>query len=122
MTQLVAPFTANDVKTTVFDIAKDKAPGPDGYSLGFYKAVWPVVGEEVTEAVLDFFSTGRILKQINTTLLALIPKELFNEYNQIRLPPRCAMKVDIRKAYDTVEWDFLFSVLQLFGFPDGFTR
>ncbi|KAL2251929.1 UNVERIFIED_CONTAM: hypothetical protein Sindi_2315200 [Sesamum indicum] len=56
------------------DIAEDKAPGPDGYSSGFFKAAWPIVGQEVSSAVLDFFSTGRLLKQINTTLLALIPK------------------------------------------------
>ncbi|KAL2226585.1 UNVERIFIED_CONTAM: Transposon TX1 uncharacterized protein [Sesamum indicum] len=43
-------------------------------------------------------------------------------YNQARLPPRCALKVDIRKAYDTVEWDFLMATLQLFGFPPTFTR
>ncbi|KAL2240845.1 UNVERIFIED_CONTAM: hypothetical protein Sindi_0725700, partial [Sesamum indicum] len=35
-----------------------------------------------------------------------------------RLPPHYALKVDIRKAYDTVEWDFLIATLQLFGFPD----
>ncbi|KAL2235578.1 UNVERIFIED_CONTAM: hypothetical protein Sindi_1290000 [Sesamum indicum] len=43
-------------------------------------------------------------------------------YNQVRLPPRCTLKVDIRKAYDTVEWDFLLAALQLFGFPQTFTR
>ncbi|KAL2224838.1 UNVERIFIED_CONTAM: hypothetical protein Sindi_2937600 [Sesamum indicum] len=71
---LLSPFTSSDVKEAVFDIAEDKAPGPDGYSSGFFKAAWPIVGGEVTRAVLDFFTTGRLLKQINTTLLALIPK------------------------------------------------
>ncbi|KAL2226375.1 UNVERIFIED_CONTAM: hypothetical protein Sindi_1996200 [Sesamum indicum] len=174
---LVLPFTHTDVKQASFDIAEDKAPGPDGYSSGFFKAAWAIVGQEVFSAVLDFFNMGRILKQINTTLLALIPKlhspmnfgdfhpvsccnvlykiiakllvqrlsvmldklispcqaafvpgrsignnimfvqELFTGYNQTHLPPRCALKVDIRNAYDTMEWDFLIAMMELFGFP-----
>ncbi|KAL0302627.1 UNVERIFIED_CONTAM: putative ribonuclease H protein [Sesamum calycinum] len=92
-----------------------------------------------------------ILCNVNTTILALIPKrlrlvldklispsqnafvlgrsigdnillaqELFAGYNRQGLPMRCALKVDLRKAYDTVEWDFLSAVLQLFGFPGTF--
>ncbi|KAL2235532.1 UNVERIFIED_CONTAM: hypothetical protein Sindi_1285400 [Sesamum indicum] len=72
--QLLLPLSADDVKQAVFDIADDKAPRPDGYSSGFFKAAWPVVEEEVTRAVLDFFSTGKLLKQINSMILALIPK------------------------------------------------
>ncbi|KAL2235629.1 UNVERIFIED_CONTAM: hypothetical protein Sindi_1295100 [Sesamum indicum] len=45
---LLLPFSPDDVKKAVFDIAEDKAPGPDGYSSGFFKAAWPIVGEEVT--------------------------------------------------------------------------
>ncbi|KAL0287517.1 UNVERIFIED_CONTAM: Retrovirus-related Pol polyprotein from type-2 retrotransposable element R2DM [Sesamum radiatum] len=50
----------------------------------------------------------------------LLTQELFADYNQQRLPPRCALKVDLQKAYDTVEWDFLRAVLRLFGFPERF--
>ncbi|KAK4381000.1 polyprotein [Sesamum angolense] len=44
------------------------------FSSGFFKAAWPVVGEEVSNAIRDFFKTGRLLKQLNATLLTLIPK------------------------------------------------
>ncbi|KAL2223531.1 UNVERIFIED_CONTAM: hypothetical protein Sindi_3085900, partial [Sesamum indicum] len=36
--QLILAFTPDDVKQAVFDIAEDKAPGPNGYSSGFFKA------------------------------------------------------------------------------------
>ncbi|KAK4382247.1 hypothetical protein Sango_2890500 [Sesamum angolense] len=75
-TVLVQRPTREEVKDAFFDIAEDKAPGPDGYSSGFYKAAWPVIGDEVVKAILEFFTTGRLLKQVNTTMLALIPKRL----------------------------------------------
>ncbi|KAL2243412.1 UNVERIFIED_CONTAM: hypothetical protein Sindi_0459200 [Sesamum indicum] len=56
------PFSPDNVKQAVLDIAEDKTPGPDGYSLGFFKAAWLVVGEEVTRAILDFFLTRKLLK------------------------------------------------------------
>ncbi|XP_011078512.1 uncharacterized protein LOC105162217 [Sesamum indicum] len=147
--QLIRPFTAEDVKLAMFDINEDKAPGPDDYSSGFFKAAWSVVGPEITRAVLDFFAIGRLLKQVNSTILAPTPnvldkmispcqaafihgksignnimmaQELFTGYKQRRLPPRCALKIDICKAYDTVEWDFLLATLQLYGFPVTFRR
>ncbi|XP_022894121.1 uncharacterized protein LOC111408611 [Olea europaea var. sylvestris] len=33
--------------------------------------------------------------------------------------PRCALKVDLMKAYDSVRWDLLLAVLRVLGFPEG---
>ncbi|GJU17169.1 putative reverse transcriptase domain, reverse transcriptase zinc-binding domain protein [Tanacetum coccineum] len=39
-----------------------------------------------------------------------------HNYHLDRGVPRCAFKVDIQKAYDTVDWGFLREVLSSFGF------
>nr|GEX16651.1 putative reverse transcriptase domain, reverse transcriptase zinc-binding domain protein [Tanacetum cinerariifolium] len=46
----------------------------------------------------------------------LLTQELMRNYHRNRGPPRCAFKVDIQKAYDTVDWNFLRSILVGFGF------
>ncbi|KAL0293492.1 UNVERIFIED_CONTAM: hypothetical protein Sradi_6934200 [Sesamum radiatum] len=66
---LVLPVSPDEVKQALFDIDESKAPGPDGYSAGFFKAAWPVIGGEVTRAIRDFFQTGRLLKQVITKIL-----------------------------------------------------
>ncbi|KAL0421038.1 UNVERIFIED_CONTAM: hypothetical protein Slati_3126700 [Sesamum latifolium] len=71
---LVGPVTQEDVKAAFFYIEEDRSPRSDGYSVGFYKAAWLIIGDEITRAVLNFFLHGRLLKQVNVTLLALILK------------------------------------------------
>ncbi len=51
-----------------------KALGNDGLPAMFYKRYWATVGLTVTAAIQSFFSTGKMLKEINNTLLVLIPK------------------------------------------------
>ncbi|GJV63641.1 hypothetical protein Tco_1474469 [Tanacetum coccineum] len=46
----------------------------------------------------------------------LLTQELMHNYHLDRGPSRCAFKVDIQKAYDTVDWEFLKEVLVGFGF------
>ncbi|KAL0285647.1 UNVERIFIED_CONTAM: Retrovirus-related Pol polyprotein from type-2 retrotransposable element R2DM, partial [Sesamum radiatum] len=137
---LIQPVTPNEIKTAVFDIDEVKAPGPDGYSSGFFKAAWPIVGEEVTRAGLGVLpdrpttqtanahSPGSADQPISECIRtrsfywrqSCWLKNYFRDTISNNLPPRCALKVDLRKAYDTVEWDFLSAVLTLFGFPPLF--
>ncbi|RAL42508.1 hypothetical protein DM860_011126 [Cuscuta australis] len=63
-----------EVQTALFSIGDDKAPGPDGFSAAFFKKKWNVVGQNVFEAVDEFFRSGKLLKQINHATVALIPK------------------------------------------------
>ncbi|XP_070013891.1 uncharacterized protein [Nicotiana sylvestris] len=84
---LIRPFNGKDVKEAMFSIDSNKSLGPDGYGSGFFKATWSITGEEVTEAILKFFEKGRLLKQLNETIIALIPKidnpEFASQYRPI---------------------------------------
>ncbi|KAL0438678.1 UNVERIFIED_CONTAM: hypothetical protein Slati_2350800 [Sesamum latifolium] len=50
------------------------APGPDGFSACFFKRAWNVVGNQVCTAVTNFFRSGRLLRQLNHCIIALVPK------------------------------------------------
>ncbi|XP_016439575.1 uncharacterized protein LOC107765442 [Nicotiana tabacum] len=73
-------ITSKDVKEAIFQIDCNKSPSPDGYGSGFFKAAWPVIGQDISEVVLDFFQNGKLLKLINSTIIALIPKVDAPEY------------------------------------------
>ncbi|GJS21493.1 putative RNA-directed DNA polymerase [Tanacetum coccineum] len=58
----------------MFGIGDDKAQDPYGFTSVFFKKGWDVVGQDVCNAIRDFFVNGKLLKEINHTFLALIPK------------------------------------------------
>lgn len=51
-----------------------KAQGIDGFNVLFFKRCWHILGEEVIEAVHQFFTLGELPKEINVALITLIPK------------------------------------------------
>ncbi|GFY97543.1 hypothetical protein Acr_12g0000840 [Actinidia rufa] len=179
---LTRAVTDKEIKEALFSIGEDKAPGPDGYSSCFFKKSWDMIGTDVCAAIKEFFSAGTILKQMNHTIIALVPKtrnatkveefrpisccnvtykiiakilasrlspileklvnhaqsafvpnrsmteniymvqEIMQKYSWKRISPRCILKVDIRKAYDTVNWEFLEDALLGFKFPAQFVK
>ena len=172
--------TAAEIRATVFSMPLNKSSGPDGYCVEFLRASWDTVGQDVVNAVAEFFRNGRLLKDLNTTAIALIPKtpeacrlgdyrpisccnivykviskiitnrlkplmqscvspnqaaflkgtslgdnvllatELIQSYNSANCQPSCTLKVDLRKAFDTVCWDFVIKLLQAQSFPPIF--
>ncbi|KAL9224822.1 hypothetical protein vseg_000822 [Gypsophila vaccaria] len=180
MQLLTTDVTEGEVKSALFSIQGNKAPGPDGYSSQFFQDAWDTVGADVFHGVEDFFKTGKLLKQLNHTLVTLIPKkdrptsvidfrpiaccnvvykilskvlcnrlslvlpdivslnqsafikgrqivenvlicqDLVRLYGRSACSPRAILKIDLKKAYDSVEWCFLLDMLTALGFPTKF--
>lgn len=55
-------------------MGSDRAPGPDGFSGQFYKKSWLTVRPSVIAAVSSFFTSERLLSDVNSTLINLVPK------------------------------------------------
>ncbi|XP_062103748.1 uncharacterized protein LOC133814854 [Humulus lupulus] len=169
--QLVRPFSRKDVRDALFSIPSVKSLGPDGYGAGFFKGLWSEIGNEIADAILDFFKGGLIPNELNKTVISLIPKidspstaidyrpiaccntlykciskmiysrlsevlaclvhdnqgafiknrllahnilifqDLLKGYTRKNISARCLIKVDLSKAYDTVDWDFVEDIL-----------
>lgn len=177
---LMREVTTEEIKKVLFSMAKDKSPGPDGFTSEFFKATWAITRGDLVTAVKSFFDKGFLPKGVNSTILALIPKkneashmkdyrpisccnviykiiskllanrmknilplfislsqsafakdrllmenvllasELVKSYHKESVSERCAVKIDISKAFDSVQWSFLLSVLAALNFPEKF--
>lgn len=59
-----------------------KAPGIDGFRAKNFKSSWKIIKVDVMRAVKEFFENGHIYKEVNCTIVTLIPKT--NEAETIR--------------------------------------
>ena len=72
--ELIKLTDKEEVKQALFAIDSNKTPGPDGFGAGFNKHYWELIKEDFYQCIVEFFMHGRLLKQINHTLIALISK------------------------------------------------
>lgn len=63
------------------------------------------------------FVKGRLL--IENVLLAT---ELVQNFNQANVSARGVLKVDLRKAFDSLKWEFILRVLRVANFPEVFVN
>jgi hypothetical protein len=52
--ELTKPFRAEEVEKALFMMGANKAPGPNGFTAGFYKHHWKLLGPSVTRGVSGF--------------------------------------------------------------------
>ncbi|XP_033134016.1 uncharacterized protein LOC117127540 [Brassica rapa] len=63
------------------------------------------------------FVPGRLL--VENVLLAT---ELVSGYKWKDISKRCMLKVDLQKAFDSINWDFILNTLEALGFPSHFRK
>ncbi|KAK2655477.1 hypothetical protein Ddye_008529 [Dipteronia dyeriana] len=66
--------TNDEIREVCFSLHPNKAPGPDGFNAYFFKKTWHIVGDNVINAIQEFFHSGLLLKELNETTLALVLK------------------------------------------------
>ena len=57
-------YTAQEVKTPLFQMAPSKAPGVDGFTAGFFQRHWTILKDDIIPAVLGFLNGGELPKEI----------------------------------------------------------
>ncbi|XP_017981034.1 PREDICTED: uncharacterized protein LOC108663047 [Theobroma cacao] len=110
---LCAVPSMEELKEAVFNIDKDSVAGPDGFTSYFYQQsnhLAKVLPSMITDNQSGFVG-GRLISDN-----ILIAQELIGKIDRKSRGGNVALKLDMMKAYDQLEWDFLFRMLQQFGF------
>ncbi|CAA7051877.1 unnamed protein product [Microthlaspi erraticum] len=121
---ITKPVTAKEIEAAVFSIGPSRAPGPDGFSCAFYHHFW----EDIEEIQL-FFRQEHLSGVISENQAAFIPGRMITDnvivahemYYALKSRKRqaksyMALKTDITKAYDRLEWRFLEETMRHMGF------
>jgi hypothetical protein len=86
---LCQPPSEEEITNIIWSMEADKAPGPDGFSIHFYKSCWHIIKEDLLKMIRGSMKKAKVGGGINSTYLALIPKdtnpESFERYRPISL-------------------------------------
>ncbi|XP_026420596.1 uncharacterized protein LOC113316636 [Papaver somniferum] len=92
------------------------ASGPEGFQAGFYKSQWSIVGNDVCG--MAAYVLDRLIND-NT----IIAHELIHSMKRKEGEGGwLALKLDMSKDFDILEWPFLLKVLQSFGFCEDWCQ
>lgn len=73
-TILNEPFTKMEIENAVLQLDGHQTRGPDGTPVIFFQHFWHIVGDDLIQMVATFLNRCFLLKEINQTIITLIPK------------------------------------------------
>ena len=90
--KLCQAFSMEEIKYAVFQMKKNKAPGPDGLPIEFYQVFWNLVSNDLFHMFQDWYNGALDVSRFNYGLLTLLPKS--NDANSIQqYRPICLLNV-----------------------------
>nr|XP_010312970.1 uncharacterized protein LOC104644590 [Solanum lycopersicum] len=85
----------------------------------FYKSLMGTAAEKLAAIDVQVMKRGFIPgRKIGDNII--LAHELVKAYTRKNVSPRSMLKIDLQKAYDSVEWPYLEQVMEGLGFPELF--
>ncbi|RVW25634.1 putative ribonuclease H protein [Vitis vinifera] len=73
--RLESPFTEEEICKAIFQMDRDKAPGPDGFTIAVFQDCWEVIKEDLVKVFTEFHRSGIINQSTNASFIVLLPKK-----------------------------------------------
>ena len=72
--KLCEPFIEEEIREALFQMEKNKAPGPDKIPIEFYQTCWNIVKKDIIELFNAFHANTADISRLNYGIITLIPK------------------------------------------------
>eukprot|EP00253_Pinus_taeda_P024741 PITA_24741 len=69
-------ITKEEICAATFSMQQDKAPGPDGFTVAFYRNHWETIKKDFVRMVKNVFQNHKMGENTKSSHIALIPKEM----------------------------------------------
>jgi len=73
--ELDQDITEEEIRAAAFSMQQDKAPGPDGFTVAFYRNHWEIIKKDFVRMVKNVFKNYKLGENTKSSHIALIPKE-----------------------------------------------
>ncbi|KAG7587392.1 Reverse transcriptase domain [Arabidopsis thaliana x Arabidopsis arenosa] len=89
-----------------------------------YKVISKILANRLKTILPKFISPNQSAFIKDRLLMEnlVLATEIIKDYHKVSVSPRCAMKIDISKAFDSVQWGFLLNTLRAIDIPEQYVN